>query len=157
MRFYDEEEALRVRQWWQQGYSAGQIAQMLGTGRTRNSVIGFVDRHMKDRPARKISVPAQVRNPRRRNGPNLVAAEASRHPLPVLEQPVALMLPLDALKARQCRFACNDADIGETHLFCGADTREGSNFCDYHSAICYTPLIAKSRRKRADILFQAGL
>jgi GcrA cell cycle regulator len=157
MRFYDEEEALRVRQWWQQGYSAGQIAQMLGTGRTRNSVIGFVNRHMKDRPARKISVPATPRNPRKRGGPKLVPADTSGRRLPEHDRPVPLMLPLDVLKARQCRFACNDADIGETHLFCGADTREGSNFCDYHSAICYTPLIAKSRRKRADILYQAGL
>jgi GcrA cell cycle regulator len=158
MRFYNEEEALRVREAWKAGYSAGQIARMLGTGRSRNSIIGFVHRHLTDLPGRKASCPAVVRNPRKaRTGPKLTPHSAKTARPAMIEQPPALMLPLDALTTRQCRYACNDAELGETHLFCGARTNEGSNFCEYHRAICYTPLPPQSRRKRADILYLAGL
>lgn len=38
---------------------------------------------------------------------------------------------------RQCRWATNDAAIGEDHLFCGHDTSEGSSWCDHHRLIAY--------------------
>jgi hypothetical protein len=67
------------------------------------------------------------------------------------------MLGLEDLERNQCRYACNNAAKWQEHLFCGAPTPEGSPWCDYHKALVYVPAIPKSRRKRADILFQAGL
>jgi GcrA cell cycle regulator len=157
MRFYDEEEASRVRQWWREGYSASQIATMLGTGRTRNSVIGWVNRYigpsrktLRYQPTKKAKAePKQFHKP-------AAAGQAAvvRRVEPAPQPP--LMLGLDDLKPRQCHYACNNAAKWQEHLFCGAPTPEGSPWCEYHKALVYVPAIPKSRRKRADILFQAG-
>lgn len=166
MPVYSEEEAETVKRMWGEGYSASQIASVL-VGRTRNSVIGFLHRLGDEKKPRlnKRTAPT-VRNPRKRDAmprPRKFrhAAEAVHQHVRIerakVEEPVALMLPLDALTARQCSYACNEAASWQQHLFCGAPTPEGSLWCEHHKALVYVPAIPKTRRKRADILFQAGL
>lgn len=42
--------------------------------------------------------------------------------------------PLSVLNAFECRWAVNDADRGQEHLFCGSRNEIGSRYCSYHAA-----------------------
>ncbi|HRI99320.1 MAG TPA: GcrA family cell cycle regulator [Hyphomonas sp.] len=52
--------------------------------------------------------------------------------------------PLDLLRANQCRFAVNDAQRGEEHLFCGAPS-DGA-WCNAHRKIVYQGKTASTLR-----------
>ena len=49
-----------------------------------------------------------------------------------LPKPHMAGMPLERLGTYQCRYACNDARIGEQHLFCGAKCSEGKRYCADH-------------------------
>lgn len=42
--------------------------------------------------------------------------------------------PLAELSAFECRWAVNDADMGQEHLFCGSRVTESSRYCAHHKA-----------------------
>jgi GcrA cell cycle regulator len=58
-----------------------------------------------------------------------------------LPAPVPGLAPLNLslleLGPTSCRYACNDAKPGETHLFCGHERRPESPYCEFHHARCY--------------------
>jgi len=158
---YSEDEARETEKLWRDGYSASQIASILGNGRTRNSVIGFVHRNFEYPPRKNPRAPTSInvgRQPKRFRRP---AAAATKHveraAVPSTAGLPPLLLPLEDVKQGQCRYACNDARSWQQHLFCGHPVAGESPYCAEHHRICYVPAIKKSIRKRADILFQAGL
>lgn len=51
-------------------------------------------------------------------------------------EPEKVGIPMSELAANMCRFAINDAEKGEEHLFCGAPS-DGA-WCDRHRQIVYT-------------------
>lgn len=167
MPSYSEEEATQTEKMWREGYSASQIADVLGNGRTRNSVIGFIYRHVHGSPRRshrrtRSRVAVASLPPKTLKQPAAAAqAPAMKRvePAPALDtagQP-ALLLRLEDMKHGQCRFACNQAVRGEEHLFCGHPVWGTSAYCAEHHRLCYVPSIEKSIRKRANVVYLAGL
>lgn len=47
-------------------------------------------------------------------------------------------LPLDRLTPSMCRYAVNDPDRGEEHLFCAEETGPKSSYCAQHHGIVWT-------------------
>jgi hypothetical protein len=132
---YTEDETTLIQQLYREGYSASQIAQKLGTGRSRNAIIGFIDRHIhknKHETERNRSPrPARLRIV---TGPRIKPEPFPKRPVPV-DAPPPLNVKLEDLKARQCRYACSDPAFGEEHLFCGHTSRIGDAYCDFHHAL----------------------
>lgn len=172
---YTNEECEIIEKMVRDGYSASQIGNVIG--RSRNAIIGFVCRHLNEKgiglSRSKGSTGAYARRrlsdknyykptgnrPGRPKGAEVVSISSRKQPAAKARKPAIepKFLKLEDLTARQCRFACNDADRGEEHLFCGHLARINSAWCDYHRAVVYVPEIAKSRRKRANVLAVAGL
>lgn len=46
-------------------------------------------------------------------------------------------VPLAELGRGECRFAVNDAAVGEPHLFCGASAQPGLPYCRHHARRAY--------------------
>lgn len=151
-----EQEQRLIVKLWKRGYSAASIAVKLGTGRTRNSVTGWVDRNHQKYGLKRRN-PHSVHQAPKEKKVKLAPAPVVPVVKPKVPKPVPLMAPLHELKALQCHYACNNPPKWQEHLFCGAPTPEGSPWCEYHKALVYVPMIVKSRRKRADILYLAGL
>lgn len=158
---YSEDEARETEKLWREGYSASQIASLLKNGRTRNSVIGYVHRNFEYPSRKKANGPSTMKAPREPKQSRRPAAAATKRAEPAPAHSTAglppLLLPLEDVKQGQCRYACNEARSWQQHLFCGHPVAGASPYCAEHHRICYVPAIKKSIRKRADILFQAGL
>ncbi|WP_024896788.1 GcrA family cell cycle regulator [Brucella rhizosphaerae] len=136
-----------------EGKSAGQIATYMEI--SRSSVIGLVHR---DADLKEIGFARSVIRPERKE-PSAPKADRPKpqlkmvqkpeveKPATVTEQKIASVavasveaqlrdysvgLPLSALNWQQCRYAVNNAQIGEPHLFCGGKIKFGSSFCAHH-------------------------
>lgn len=117
------------------GLYASEIADALGNGITRNSVIGKLNR-MGLRAAHK-PVPRRPRQkrpprPRLRIFPPILAPK----PKPAEPTPVetALHCTIMELHSRSCRWPIEEI-APRQFLFCGNDT--GETYCGYHSRIAY--------------------
>ena len=158
---YSEEEAKETWKLWREGYSASQIASILKNGRTRNSVIGYVHRNFEYPSRKKANGPSTIkaaRQPKQFRRPAAAATKrAEPAPVPSTAGLPPLLLPLEDMKHGQCRYACNDARSWQQHLFCGHPVAGESPYCAEHHRICYVPSIERTRRKRANILYLAGL
>jgi hypothetical protein len=122
------------------GYSAGAIARLLTEPRTRNAVIGRLNR---------LSIPLQSRGradrqdhqaPRRRlavrHQQNVEAASTNITPAvkaPLNGKPVTIL----DLKPGACRFIIAS---GPPSMFCGSKTYSGSSWCLVHHALCIVPM-----------------
>lgn len=153
---YTDEEVDLIADLLKDGLSASKIAGEVG--RSKSAIIGKVDRHPR---LRAIGFANRSCSGRVRGKPKPVAKTAS--PKPEAAQPApkatiittpqafkpgclpparpipapSLNLALADLDARQCRYATNDAAIGEEHLFCGQPTEDGSSYCACHRAMCF--------------------
>lgn len=158
---YSEEEAKETEKLWREGYSASQIASILGNGRTRNSVIGFVHRNFEYPPRKNPRAPTRInvgRQPKQFRGPAAAATKrVEPAPIPSTAGLPPLLLPIEDVKPGQCRYACNDARSWQQHLFCGHPVAGESPYCAEHHKLCYVPAIERTRRKRANVLYMAGL
>ncbi len=129
------------------GLSAGKIAHALGTGLTRNSIIGRVyrDSYLKPiglkggnsrTPAKQTAKP----KPRPAFEALNIAIRMEGRALAPKPAPVVIVaaplecrsIPLLELKYGDCRWVCNEAGPGELHLFC-ANPADGS-YCPGHKA-----------------------
>jgi len=139
-----------VRALWNDGWSAGQIAVMLGPPYvTRNSVIGIVYR-------RKLSTRAPAAKPthfisyeRRKSGPKpkmpargAVAITKLRplQPLAPVPSPTidySFARPWEERGPRQCAFPIGS---GEDVLSCCAPTEEGQSYCEPCRAVMTNPV-----------------
>ena len=152
---WTEDERQRIAERLKAGDSARQIGALMG--RTRNSVIGVVTRDpvlkaigFARKPRDSGGLPRQRRKrltsaPVRRVISTSTSAprRATKKPAQVKAvehfwgEPQLAGRPMAALRPNQCRYAVNDADVGETHLFCGCPS--DGMWCDYHRSLVYAP------------------
>lgn len=126
---------------WSDGMSAAQIAAHF-QGATRRAVIGMYDRWRDDLaktplrpPLRQSNVVRVPREPRRRAKPRATASAPPKAKLVRLDEQQLAGIPMVMLRAHRCKFAVNEADVGETHLFCGLPA-DGA-FCAHHHGRVY--------------------
>ena len=143
-----------LKQYWQDGFSASQIAQRLG-GITRNAVIGKVHRlglagrvnpsrrsvSTRSRSSAQVShMPARSR----RQGPVYriryipAAASPKQHPImPELGPAPSIPVTVQELTVLTCRWPEGDPKLIGFH-FCGrAKTNPAIPYCDHHTAIAF--------------------
>ena len=143
-----------LKQYWQDGFSASQIAQRLGDV-TRNAVIGKVHRlglagranssrrsvSTRNRSAAQASrTPARSRHRAHvfciRHIPT--AASSEQHPImPELGPAPSLPVTVQSLTTLTCRWPEGDPKMTDFH-FCGrAKTDPAIPYCDHHAAIAF--------------------
>lgn len=154
----DEEHAELVRM-WREGLSATQIAKALGTGRSRNAVIGRA--HRSNLPMRMESNSRKTnafgrlrsaRNMKRKVIYTPVAAARIKAPTinprkPKAREAVDLIAPLDVpfleLQRWQCKAVTDDARYAQK--FCGHMRAEDSVYCAAHAALYAAPPQVKGK------------
>jgi hypothetical protein len=121
----EEIDTLRVQ--WAKGASAGEISKLIG--RTRNAIIGRIDRMGLSRPdcARRI--------PRRRSayaakGTRPYRSKAGTFLRKDWSAPAGLPIEFRNIKNDQCRYICGEVRAFETPM-CGVSIVEGY-YCGYH-------------------------
>lgn len=127
-----------------EGATAALIAATIG--RTRNSVIGWLNRAglglsgkpKKDRPSRAKPVVERRAKPKAPPRPRFAAGYAymtGANPMPPMKLPKRAPLPplgnLMTATSKQCRW------IDEAPAICGRDVKHGSSYCAHHHAIVY--------------------
>ena len=137
---WTEERVSVLRQLWEEGKSASEIAVALGEGVTRNAVIGKAHRlRLANRAPcanpRDETAPAPVRE---RKKPDSASAPKRR----VLRKGYHLA----DIKERMCRWPHGDPREPDFH-FCGAPTIAGLPYCAEHARMAYQTL---SRARHLD-------
>lgn len=150
---WTESDIARLKELWDQGYSAGTIAKDLGT--TRNSVIGKIHRNGWQRGLVKIDVrPAAQLPPRSHSsagqaGGLAVKIKTIRERGPVKEKTFVSeecgKVALLDLEFGMCRFPIGDTR-DENFGFCGDQQDTGSSYCRRHRSIAYESVEARRRR-----------
>ncbi len=167
-----------LKKLWTEGLSASQIAGRLGSGVTRNAVIGKVHRLNLSGRAQQPRA-AQPRAPRKQREPSLAGGgrpngmpsmpTAGAHALkPMMRadvqprqaslpepQPVRLVdlakggrVTILHLSDKTCKWPIGDPGT-EEFCFCGHGPRDGSPYCEYHARLAYQPLQDRRQRKMA--------
>lgn len=124
----------QVIQYLKDGLSASQIGSKFDV--SRNCIIGLVGRNQDmidvgfarrpgEQGIRKLRVKSLERKTptKKSNVFSFSFGEVSQN----------IGKPLTMLTAFQCHWAVNEADMGQTHLFCGHATRPGEKYCERHA------------------------
>ena len=129
-----------VKSTWFAGISAREIAAHFN-GATRNAVIGLYDRYPDDLASAPLNRPkgAGRAEARAKTGRNFIIRKPSERkpfsPAPIIEPAGEYHVcgrPLMMLGARQCKWPVNNAEVGETHLFCCMPAN--GSYCEAHAA-----------------------
>lgn len=147
-----------LRKLWTEGLSASQIAAELG-GVTRNAVIGKVHRlglsgrakgtnNSGGGRAKKAAAQGTFTKASRKAagaGPKKATATTVR-PAPVVDvpEPKPMMLTLLQVTEHTCKYPIGDPQE-ESFGFCGAKSRDGSPYCEYHCKLTYQPHAERKR------------
>jgi GcrA cell cycle regulator len=162
---WTEERVELLRKLWNEGLSASQVAAELGTGVTRNAVIGKIHRLGLAERAKTPSAPRPraAKAPRaqqpaaRTQGASVmgnVALAFAPRPIvaaaPRIEEdvvvPMSARVTLMELRESMCRWPMGDPTASEFR-FCGARSPGGAGpYCNHHASIAYQP--AQDRRRR---------
>jgi len=153
-----EDEATLRKLWVGEGYSASQIARMMGMGLTKNSIIGKVHRlkiaartkitmskHQKSAMGRDALKSVKAKRPRNGKGqpkPPAIAAriagpkfETAPVPEEELGNDATHLVGIMDLKARDCRWISGDPL--NVHGYCGKRAQEDSSYCPEHHRRVY--------------------
>lgn len=162
---WSDDEIERLKSLWTDGLSASQIARALGSGRSRNSVIGkahrlgLMGRATAPNPAGP-RVPKAPRAPKQRRSPvtaserqKTIAAQAAiAHPEPARLDNGQLITMAD-LASTHCRWPHGDPLAADFH-FCGQAQIKDSPYCDFHKRRSQQPTLAAAaasvERRKAD-------
>ena len=139
---WTEEKEQRLRKLWEKGYTASQIATMLGEGTTRNAVIGKA--HRLKLAARVAS--KQSKSPKKQNAAsNLNKQEGyisrkSRFKSLLLDKNFEAENPkkLEELGDKNCRWPIGHPDE-ENFYFCGRNPVKGFSYCKLHVLYAFQP------------------
>ena len=174
---WTDERVELLKKLWTEGLSASQIAGRLGSGVTRNAVIGKVHRlNLSGRAPQPRT--SQPRAPRKQREPSLAGrangmpsmptagATALKPMLRVEVQPRPQSLPepkpvrlvdlpkgggrvtILHLSEKTCKWPIGDPGSDE-FCFCGHGPRDGSPYCEYHARLAYQPLQDRRMRRMA--------
>ncbi|HMK90684.1 MAG TPA: GcrA family cell cycle regulator [Methylocystis sp.] len=169
---WTEERVELLRKLWREGRSAAQVAAALGSGVTRNAVIGKIHRlGLADRssvtgvassaprvraaraPRAQTAAAACTAGPAAAVLGNVALALAPQFavvadPLTQSEVvvPITARVTLMDLREAMCRWPLGDPSTPDFR-FCGVKSRPGSGpYCSHHASIAYQP--AHERRRR---------
>mgnify|MGYP001549019690 CR=1 FL=1 len=139
--FWTNDRVEQLKAFWDEDLTGGAIAEKLGGGISRNSVLGKA--HKLNLPPRRGS--ARKEEPPRKRANNPLGARADRkkfasdiaelrklknEPVPLTDESGARLTILTA-KADQCRWIAGDAAQGE---ICGHGVKPGASCCPHHAA-----------------------
>lgn len=139
--FWNDENTEKMRSMWLDGWSASQIAEVIGAV-SRNVVIGKVNRlgitrnpgmSKRRRNRTTQSLASRKANAMRCSLNNRKAVKPVERKIytPPPEPVVPLHIPLISLEKGQCKYPYGDGPF--TH--CGHVTK--GIYCDYHNSVCY--------------------
>ena len=139
---WTEEREQRLRELWGKGYTASQIAEMLGGDTTRNAVIGKA--HRLKLAARAAS--KQSKNPKKQgtasglNKQEGYISRKSRFKSLLLDKNFEVENPkkLEELSDKNCRWPIGHPDE-ENFYFCGRNPVEGFSYCKLHVLYAFQP------------------
>ena len=134
--WWNEERATTLRELWDEGLSASQIAVELAHGCTRNMVIG---------KSHRLQLPART-EPRPRRPRKIVVMSVKKKtpippPQPIVEAPLPVSNELGValldLDSHHCRYIIG-ASEGKNGLarYCGQQKVWGSSYCAHHTRLC---------------------
>jgi GcrA cell cycle regulator len=151
MAVWTPERIAEARRLWEEGYSASLIAEKLGEGFTKNSVIGKAHRGKwgQRRPAYARpgtpkgwrAPPSAPKPPHPRLAPSVPIPPQPPPPKPRRE-PGTLTL-LDLLP-HECRWPMNAPPRSGEYLFCGRPGFGDGPYCEYHARIGFSGKTARS-------------
>jgi len=138
---WTEEREQKLRELWEKGHTASQIAEMLG-GTTRNAVIGKA--HRLKLAARVPS--KQSKNPKKQvatgslNKQERYISRKSRFKSLLLDKNFEAENPkkLEGLGDKNCRWPIGHPDK-EDFYFCGRNPVEGFSYCKLHVLYAFQP------------------
>jgi GcrA cell cycle regulator len=165
---WTQERVELLRKLWLEGLSAAQVAAELGSGVTRNAVIGKIHRLGLAERGKTTHAP----RPRAPRAPRAQAAEACSHgpmvmgnvALAIAPRAVAVAIAetlpeeevvvqistrvtLMELRESMCRWPVGDPTTTEFR-FCGANSPLGSGpYCRHHAGIAYQPQMDRRRHQ----------
>ena len=140
---WTEEREQKLRKLWGEGYTASQIAEMLGGGTTRNSVIGKAHRL---KLAARVA-PKQSKNPEKQamasgldKKEERYISRKSRFKSLLLDKNFEAENPkkLEELSNKNCRWPIGHPDE-ENFYFCGRNSVEGFSYCKLHVLYAFQP------------------
>ena len=139
---WTEEREQRLRKLWEKGYTASQIAEMLGGGTTRNAVIGKA--HRLKLAARVAS--KQSKSPKKQDAASGLnkqegyISRKSRFKSLLLDKNFEVENPkkLEELSDKNCRWPIGHPDE-ENFYFCGRNPVEGFSYCKLHVLYAFQP------------------
>ena len=142
---WTEERIEQLKNLWNEGLSASQIARVLGDV-TRNAVIGKV--HRLGLAGRAGPVRAERPRTGRRSPMHISAPQ----PEIVEEEPIVLedgkFATVLTINDRMCRWPIGDPSENEFH-FCGRKPKAGSPYCEAHARKAYQPQPLRRDRRAA--------
>ena len=139
---WTEEREQKLRELWEKGYTASQIAKMLGGSTTRNAVIGKA--HRLKLAARVAS--KQSKSPKKQdavsglNKQEGYISKKSRFKSLLLDKNFEAENPkkLEELSDKNCRWPIGHPDE-ENFYFCGRNSVEGFSYCKLHVLYAFQP------------------
>lgn len=151
---WPEQHVEKLRELWMAGNSAGQIANIIGAGYSRNAVIGKLSRlGLTGRTDRRTKYTTRgVRKSRKRKQPSglpmpspmsafvaaLAAAPVEPLPMPDAPAPADQRRSLLELEPHHCRWPIGDTKDPDFH-FCGATKVAGMSYFLAHARKAYQP------------------
>lgn len=145
---WSEHEDAQAQTLWKQGFSASQVSRMLGTGRTRNAVIGRLNRlgapgrklNASDHTSRAHRIAARRRSALKR-APTVKIASIAEVIGPISPP---LNFSILALNPLTCRYPLGDPQEAG-FAFCGHTCSEGAPYCRDHARLCYQPTTKRQK------------
>ena len=139
---WTEEREQKLKELWEKGYTASQIAEMLGGSTTRNAVIGKA--HRLKLAARATS--KQSRSPKKQNTASILnkqegyISRKSRFKSLLLDKNFEVENPkkLEELDDKNCRWPIGHPDE-ENFYFCGRSSVENFSYCKLHVLYAFQP------------------
>lgn len=146
---------------WADGLSASQIAAELG-GVTRNAVIGKVHRlglsgrakssnntgSRQKRASTRTTASYAKAGRSRANGGTQSAPSPKQQVVVDIPKPTSKLMTLLQLTDTTCKWPTGDPQ-DDDFSFCGAKSRDGDPYCDYHCHLAYQPASDRRSKKSA--------